>query len=70
MCVEDEPGFLDVSKKVTPPSKAKLSRRNYTDEDLQNALSAYRSGAFTSLRAAGKAFGVPSSTLSDKLLGS
>lgn len=57
-----------VPGKVTRLPRTKL-RRKYTEADLANALSSYQSGAFKSLKAAGQAFGVPSSTLSDKLHG-
>jgi hypothetical protein len=40
---------------------------NYSEEDLNIALAAYRNGEYTSIRKCAYAFNIPVSTLSDRL---
>jgi phage portal protein BeeE len=47
----------------------KKSRRNYTAEELDAALEAYRNSECLSLRQAALQFGIPPSTLGDKMRG-
>jgi hypothetical protein len=39
----------------------------YTEESMQSAVANIRNGVFTSIRACAKAYGVPRSTLTDRL---
>src|SRR4051812_3040727 len=46
-----------------------MKRRAYSEHDMQNALSAYRKGEYTSIRDAARAFNIPFTTLRERLAG-
>jgi hypothetical protein len=53
-----------------PKTRSKgQKRRNYTQEDVNRAYEAYVSGKVPSIRQASIIFGVPNTTLSDKIRG-
>jgi len=51
------------------PAVKRLSRRNYTQEDVENAFDDFKTSKCRSIRAAAMKYGVPPSTLKDKING-
>lgn len=64
--VDNEP---KISQQGGGPPAPKKIRKSYTQNELEKALAGYRDGKFKSIREAGKAFGIPHTTLCDKLHG-
>jgi len=61
--------FTFFSEQDQVPAVKRLSRRNYTQEDVENAFDDFKTSKCRSIRAAAMKYGVPPSTLKDKING-